>query len=221
MQNQQVIDAIYQYVRDQILSGAYPENKKISERVIGERFNVSRTIVRSAFYELKKRGWLYTTSKSGTYVAPIDFEAVKENYEARLYTEASVLMMAYPHMEAADFQRMREACDVMEFGKREEYIFAETSLHDLLRRKTGNRYIMNFFDTMIESMLRAASRSSIESSRKKESSAQWRTIISSLEQGNPYMASQLLQAHMIESYNNFCKNYWGNTRPAGSDISEQ
>ena len=85
LQNQQVIDAIYQYVRDQILSGAYPENKKISERVIGERFNVSRTIVRSAFYELKKRGWLYTTSKSGTYVAPIDFEAVKEN-NCNLYT---------------------------------------------------------------------------------------------------------------------------------------
>lgn len=203
----QTIELIYEYVKDQILSGAYPENERLSERLIGEHFGTSRTVVREAFYELKKSGWLYAESKSGTYVAPIDFEAVKENYEARIYLEPYVLLQAYPKMTEEDLAVMEELCDIIECSGDEQYIVAETLLHSTVVKRTENRYVISFFDTMMEGMQRAASRSKSTSPRRKESIREWRMIVNYLREKNAYMASRMLEKHMINSYHNFLKGY--------------
>ena len=202
----QIVNQIYEYVRDQILSETYLENERISERLIGENFGVSRTIVREAFYELKKNGWLYAEGKSGTYIAPIDFEAVKENYEARIHLEPWVLLQAYPNLTAEDFARMEEFCDAMEYKGDEQYIDAETALHSIIMKKTFNRYVKSLFDSMVEGMLRATSKSKSTSPRRQESISEWRMIVAYLREKNPYMASRILEKHVINSYHNFLKN---------------
>ena len=206
MANNTTIDLIYQHVREQILIGNLRENDKIGERMIGEQFGVSKTVVREAFYELKKNGWIYAKEKSGTYVAPIDDQAIIENYEGRIRLEPVVLAMAFPFLDKQDITRMRELLGRMEEGSRSEYIQCETELHLLVIRKTNNRYVADFFSAMHEGMMRAASRTSSGSGqRKKDSVREWKKIIDLLEAGDILMACHFLEMHIIGSYNSFCE----------------
>jgi len=198
-------DRIYQFVIDQILSGTYPEHSKISERLIGEHFGLSRTVVREAFSRLKKNGWLYAAHKSGTYVAPIDYQKIKANYEARLYLEPQVLMMAYPNLTSEDIQEMKDLCEIMATGDDMEYTSAETALHRTISEKTRNPYVIKFIAEMIEVMLRAASTNTLRGSHRTESLEDWRMIVEHLEKKSPHMAAQLLERHMLNSYRFFCQ----------------
>lgn len=204
MSSNNTIDLIYEHVREQILIGDLKENEKISERVIGDQFGVSRTIVREAFYELKKNGWLYAAEKSGTYVSAVDNKLVMDNYEARIRLEPAVLSMAFPYITKEDIAQMRTLLDQMENGSRSTYIQSETALHLLIIQKTGNHYLIEFFVTMHEGMMRAASRTSSGSGqRKKESIKEWNRVIRYLEAGDVHMAAHYLEAHMINSYKSF------------------
>lgn len=195
---------IYQHVREQILLGNLKENDKIGERAIGEQFGVSKTVVREAFYELKKNGWIYAREKSGTYVSPVDDRDIIENYEGRIRLEPVVLAMAFPHLTKQDIARMRQLLEQMETGNRSQYIQSETGMHLLIIQKTNNRYVSDFFSTMHEGMMRAAARTSAGSGqRKQDSLREWKQIIDLLDAGDILMASHLLEMHIIGSYRSF------------------
>lgn len=199
-----IIDLIYQYVREQILLGHLKEHDKIGERMIGEQFGVSKTVVREAFYELKKNGWIYAKEKSGTYVAPLDNQAVIENYQGRIRLEPVALAMAFPFITKDDISAMRELLGRMKTGSRYEYIQFETELHLLFIRKINNRYVTEFFSSMHEGMMRAAARTSSDSGqRKQDSLREWRQIIDLLEAGDVLLATHALQTHLIGSYRSY------------------
>lgn len=187
--------------------GELKENERLSERIVGDRFGVSRTIVREAFYELKKNGWLYAAEKSGTYVAPVDNNAIAENYEARIRLEPTLLQMAFPYITAQDIAQMRVLLNLMETGSRLTYIKSETALHLLIIQKTANRYVSSFFSAMHEGMMRAAARTSSGSGhRSHDSVKEWKQIIDLLDAGDILMASHFLETHMINSFRSFREN---------------
>lgn len=202
--NHSTVESIYNHVREQILIGALKENDKIGERSIGEQFGVSKTVVREAFYELKKNGWIYAVEKSGTYVATVDDQAIIENYEGRIRLEPIALAMALPNITKQDIAHMRQLLERMEVGSRSEYIQAETELHLSFIRKTNNRYVTEFFSGMHEGMMRAASRTSAGSGqRKKDSLREWQRVIDLLDAGDILMACHFLEMHIVGSYNSF------------------
>ena len=212
---------IYQYVREQILIGNLRENDKIGERSIGEQFGVSKTVVREAFYELKKNGWIYAREKSGTYVAPVDDRDIIENYQGRIRLEPVVLAMAFPFLDKQDVARMRQLLNQMENGTRAEYIQSETAMHLLLIQKCNNRYVSEFFSSMHEGMMRAASRTSAGCGpRKKDSIREWQQIIDQLDAGDVLMACHFLEMHIIGSYRSFCEKAQIQTAAGIAGISE-
>ena len=62
------IEQIVSDIKSNILNGKYKSHDKLTERVLCEQFNVSRTPIRQALLLMKEEGWLYSKSNSGTYV---------------------------------------------------------------------------------------------------------------------------------------------------------
>lgn len=201
--NIQVIDQIYDFVRSNILLGVYRGNERVSERVIGEHFGVSRTMVREAFYELKKNGWLHSESKSGTYVKLFDYGEIRECYEVRMLMEANILMFAYPLMTDSDFVEMEQHCDAAEQGDDRQYIEEETKLHCTFMEKVNNRYLHVYFAAINEGLLRANAHTEYISSRRAGNISEWRMIIRYLRAKDPYRASRMLEQHIMNSYHAF------------------
>ncbi|MFV0240317.1 MAG: GntR family transcriptional regulator, partial [Lacrimispora sphenoides] len=72
-------DALYLHVYQKILEGIrsfeYDENSPLpAERVICEKYHVSRATVRRALDKLKAEGYIYTLPNNGSFVRPQVFE---------------------------------------------------------------------------------------------------------------------------------------------------
>lgn len=202
------IDYIIADIKNQILSGKYRSDARLSERTLCERFGVSRTVIRQAFLILKEGGWLYTIKNSGTYVAPVDYKEVEENYRARLSLEPIVLEMAYPNLTAEDLGTMRKILENIRSNPSKEQYLEETELHMVFVRRTNNRYVISLFENMQDTMNRLAVLSASEPTRMPKSLAEWGHVVEALENRDPHGAASWLSLHLHNSYKNFLFNYW-------------
>ena len=194
------------FIKNQIMLGNYTEEERISERAICDLFGVSRTIVREALFNLKKEGWIYAESKSGTYVKPLDNTVIHDNYEARLLLEPMILMMAFPALSTADIEELKTNCNRMESAvTNAEYSFAENDQHKILHRYIDNMYLRNLMESMMDTMTRIGSKCGKTKQRQQECTKEWRSIIASLEANDPYTASQKFLKHIQNSYDVFVK----------------
>ena len=191
---------IIEYLKHEILHENLAEHEKISERALSERFSVSRTIVREALQSLKKDGWLYSQSKSGTYVAELDSAAILENYKARLTLEGEILILAYENITPEDIITMKRNCDDMLSAQTSaEYAAIENQQHRLICQRTNNRYIIHFINTMMEDMLRIGTKAGRTEKRRAACVNEWRSIIRCLEEKDPIGASREFTRHIQNS----------------------
>ena len=203
---------ICRYLKDEILYERISEHERISERAISEQFQVPRSRVREAIQSLKDSGWLYSKSKSGTYVAELDIASIYENYKARMALEHDILLFAYPNITPEDIQTMRENCRAMRSAPTiADYARAENRQHLLISERTNNRYIQDFERIMMEGMIRIGGKAGRTGERRAACVNEWDRIIDLLENRNPIEASQAFLRHIQNSYDAFEKYY----RPMG------
>ncbi|GAB3627109.1 GntR family transcriptional regulator [Pandoraea terrae] len=93
---------IYKSLADQIIDGTLQPGEKLDERVVAERFEVSRTPIREALRELGARGLVEVVPRRGVVVAKIGAERL------------SVLLEADCELEALCARRAAECMTAME-----------------------------------------------------------------------------------------------------------
>ncbi|MFD1957425.1 GntR family transcriptional regulator [Paenibacillus thailandensis] len=86
--------AVYQTLKQQILSLKLPPGSPLSEKDISLRFNVSRTPVRESFVQLSQEGLLDIYPQRGTFVSLIDTGLVEEARFMREQLERAVIRLA-------------------------------------------------------------------------------------------------------------------------------
>src|SRR6202048_2421638 len=80
-------DRAHDYVKTQVLTGAFPGGELISEGEVAEALGMSRTPVREAFLRLEAEGLLRLYPQRGALVIPVSPEGVRAVMEARLVLE--------------------------------------------------------------------------------------------------------------------------------------
>lgn len=200
------VEQIVSDIKSSILNGKYKSHDKLSERVLCEQFNVSRTPIRQALLLMKEEGWLYSKSNSGTYVSPVDRNDVIENYKARMSLEPVVLEMAFPNITKEDIAKMRRILELVTTCPADHYYDNEHRLHMIYVNRANNRYISLFFESMLFTMRRLAVLSSSIPSRISQSIEEWTEIVNALDAGDPQTAARWLSRHMLNSYLNFLHN---------------
>lgn len=74
-----IYDQIFTQIRDQILSGALPENEALpSIRNLAKDLRISVITTRRAYDELEGAGFIFTVPGKGSFVAARDMELVRE-----------------------------------------------------------------------------------------------------------------------------------------------
>ena len=77
-------DRALDYVKDRILTGAFPGGELISEGEVADALGMSRTPVREAFLRLEAEGLLRLYPQRGALVVPVSPQEVRAVMEARL-----------------------------------------------------------------------------------------------------------------------------------------
>jgi len=84
---QSAANRAYGFVKQQIISGAYPGGTLISEGEVAAAVEVSRTPIREAFLRLEVEGLLRLYPKRGALVVPVSSSEIRDVLDARLAVE--------------------------------------------------------------------------------------------------------------------------------------
>ena len=89
-------DFVADSLRRAILEGVFQPGERLVERQIAERFQISKTPVREALQELKRRGLVTSRTHRGTEVRVVDAQMVREIYQVRIALEPEAIRHAVP-----------------------------------------------------------------------------------------------------------------------------
>lgn len=76
------------HLRRAITQGLFPPGQHLSDRVLQDTFNVSRTVVREAVRQLEAEGLIETVPHRGSFVRSVSLEEVHQIYDVRCVLEA-------------------------------------------------------------------------------------------------------------------------------------
>lgn len=141
-------------LRRDILQGEVALHDRLpAERILAERFGVSRGTVREALTRLSRENLLDIRAGSGAYVAyspqdiidsPIDSARPLELMDTRFALEPHICRLAVLHARRSDFELFESLLDQMERSVDDINAFAEadSEFHGALAKSTGNSLLI-------------------------------------------------------------------------------
>lgn len=190
--------AIYQALRRAIIEQALEPGAKLPEDAIGERFGVSRTLVRHALGRLAGEGLVELRRNHGAAVAKPSWDEARDIFAVRLGLERLVVSTLAGQLTAEQATRLRRHVKEEETarGSNEPLsIRLAGEFHILLADMTGNALLARYVgEVTSRSGLILALYGRPHSSECAVS--EHRAIIDALDSGNAQRANTLMQEHL-------------------------
>jgi len=138
---------IYRTLRHAIIEQALGPGAKLPEDSIGERFGVSRTIVRNALSQLAAEGLVELRRNRGAAVATPNWEEARDTFDVRLGLERLVMSRLAGKLTASQIKTLEAHVDEEERarGNNEPLsIRLATEFHILLAEMTGSPVLTRY-----------------------------------------------------------------------------
>lgn len=107
-------EQVADYLREGIISGAYPRGSRLKQADIAEQLGLSITPVREALKMLEAEGYIVSDPYKGAQVVPFDAEASGEILQLRLLLEARLVQGAIEKITAEDIDELHSLADEFE-----------------------------------------------------------------------------------------------------------
>jgi GntR family transcriptional repressor for pyruvate dehydrogenase complex len=208
----QVADALAAEIREGRL---VPGNKLPTEAVLGERYSVSRTVVREALSRLKSLELVESTQGSGVYVkalgfSPLNFEArsavsrqaVIQIVEVRRALEAEVAALAAQRRTQADLKRIQKAITLLDKAVRSggDGVDEDVQYHRAIAETARNPFLISTLEYLGQ-FLQGATRVTRANEARREDFArqvldEHALIVQAIEAGDAEAARRAAASHM-------------------------
>lgn len=215
-----LVDHVVEQIRNNIESGALKSSGRLpTEFELGERFGVSRTVIREAARRLQSLGLVEIRRGVGVFVG--DHDSVRDT-AAMLRSSISVsisdletfvgfrtALEVHAAREAAkkatedDVRKLQELCDKLLAGVDKEDVFREVQECDIafhleIARIAGNNLVRQILQLLREMMLKSMARSAPHGvvMDKKTSRILHQGIVTAIKNRNPDAAGKVMEEHM-------------------------
>lgn len=169
-----LLDGLVDALAAQIQSGELAPGAQLpGEAAIGERWGVSRPVVREALALLRDRGYLHTVNGSGTFVRHPDVShvsaalvrhmnlterdvlTVDHLYEARTAIEVAGARLAALHAEAPEHQELQKYLQDMHDhrGDKAAYAAADVGFHVAIARASRNPLLPALLTPLVQTIV--------------------------------------------------------------------
>lgn len=101
--------ATYEVIMDAIVTQKLAPSQKVSENVLTEMFDISRTAARNIMEQLTAQRFLVSESPRVTRVAPLTLMDVKQNFAMRKMLQPHIFSMAAPQIDFEELVALNEA----------------------------------------------------------------------------------------------------------------
>ena len=209
-----IAEEVADRIRTLILDGTFPQGQPLpSERVLTERFGVSRGSIRDALRILETIGLLETRHGRGTFpheltvdrlVAPLasvmtyQQDLQDELLDVRRMFEPAVARAAATRMTDEDFADLQRILDAqrrkLETGQ--SAIVEDTAFHAILARATRNRVVVRLMATLNGLLVESRALTLSQKGRPAKSIEGHEAVVSALRRRDAEGAAQAMRDHI-------------------------
>jgi DNA-binding GntR family transcriptional regulator len=145
-------DSVYAGLRRAIIEQALMPGDKLTEDVIGDRFGVSRTIVRTALARLHAEGLVDMQPNKGATIAQPSLSEAQDVFETRMCLERQVLVRLAKKVTEKDIERLQQHVALETKANAHDgpaAIRLAGEFHILLASLSGNGVLARYVDEVV------------------------------------------------------------------------
>lgn len=146
-----LVDQVYKYLKNGILSGQIPVGQRIVERKLAEDLHISRSPIREALSLLAAEK-LVISNDGTTHVFQPSFDDFLEIYELRLAVEPFTAMLAARRIEpetlAVLTENIKKTASCLDVGDTHELVVLNYEFHSQIWLASGNKRLYEILDNV-------------------------------------------------------------------------
>ena len=191
---------VYDHLRQNILSNAYPPSAPLPEEALAARLNVSRVPVREALRRLAAEGLVTLTPRQGAVVSSLSRKQFLDAYRLRGALEALAIRLAVPRLNPDDLDRL-DAIDAemrayAADGDSDAFFTANAAFHAVFIERADNDYLRATYEPLMDGLRRYRSPSADLRGGLDRSVEEHEAILSAVRRSDAAEASRLLSEHI-------------------------
>lgn len=222
--NQEALNSIIAKIRDYInYKNLEPDDKLPSERMLSEKFNVSRGNVREAIQKLEFYGILKSIPQSGTFIANIGVIAMngiiddilrigesdfKSLVETRILLELKTVRLAAIRRTEEDLVQMENALEAysQKVLNGENAVQEDLLFHLAIAKASGNSTINNLMLIITPEIITYFAKLQVcDENQSRAGIEEHKAVFEAIKTQNPQLAKQKMKEHFKALYN-YCYN---------------
>ena len=195
--------AVYQVLREDILSLKCEPGSALDEVALAERFKLSRTPVREALLMLASEDLVRFLPNRSTIVMPHNMSNSDEYMDTLLLLARALTRLAAIGRTQNNLQEIRdrqsEYAAALESGDNEAIIAADLAFHRAVSSASGNQFMHNFFSLTLDygrRMMLLHYYPHFDASARQSSLTEHDDIVDALERQDPDAAENAASRHV-------------------------
>ncbi len=206
LKRERAVDAVHQALKEAILSSHLRPGERLAVDSLAQKLGVSLTPVRHAIQLLASEGLVEVKPRSGTFVARVCADDVRETFEIRCALECMALEKAIDRITSNDLQRLRALLKAMRkpirnAADQKEHEEQNKEFHSILLRAAGNRRLLEMYDALNANIKIARIHASEKdwTNRLEQEYEEHEAIVKALEQKRKAQAVKALRKHIFRA----------------------
>ena len=188
-------------IEEGIATGRFPPGMRLDEMELAERFNVSRTPLREALFQLASSGIVVMQPRRGTVVAEVTPHRLVEMFEVMGELEALCGRLAARRMSASDHQHLLDAHHACERARKamdpDAYYNQNERFHHAIYEGSRNGFLTEQASAL-HRLLRPYRRLQLRvRDRLPTSFREHEGIVEAILAGDAELTAQRLRAHVV------------------------
>lgn len=198
-------DRAYDYVKSQVMTGAFPGGELISEGQVADALGMSRTPVREGFLRLEAEGLLRLYPQRGALVVPVSPGEVRSVMEARLVCEQFAVEKVIRLGPQARAPVVAELDDLLEQQRAsseaaqvEETFQSDRMFHTVLLDAAANEFLGGLYVSLRDRQVRMTRESALRDPQRLTSIlGEHAQITDTVRDGDLAAAREAVRVHLV------------------------
>jgi DNA-binding GntR family transcriptional regulator len=208
LQRERAIDAAYNALRHAIVTHQLTPGSRLNVEALAGQLGVSLTPVRGAIQRLATEGLVEIHPRSGTYVASLSVEDIRETFQIRGALECLAGELAAASITPPELRHLKSLLQQLrtplhDQADRDLHEQLNSDFHQAILRASGNRRLQEMYDALNAHIKIARIHASEAgwAARQRQETAEHQTILKALEAHDPEAASDALRRHIHRAMN--------------------
>jgi DNA-binding GntR family transcriptional regulator len=192
---------VRELIEESIATGRFAPGMRLDETMLAERFNVSRTPLREALFQLASVGIIEMTPRRGSVVTEVTPHQLFEMFEVMGELEGMCGRLAARRMSHAEQERLVESLRACENARKamnpDRYYYENQQFHHLIYAGSHNAFLEQQASALHRRLSPYRRLQLRVRDRVPKSFSEHEGIVSALISGQSEQAAELLRAHII------------------------